>query len=523
MNATRGAIWNPDATGASLHLEMSQDLAPPPLPQPRPARHSRDVAVAVGLLAAATLANVAMDRHTTLTSEAMVYVLAVVVASYALPRVAAVVSAIAAVLCLNFFFIEPRYTLQVDAQENATALLAMLGVALVISHLAAVSRRETDSARLNERRARQLQELATDLAGSSTPLEVHVLAQRYLSRAFPGPSVASLLGSDGELHVAGDRSELRDGLLACIRGAATLGPGTGRWPGLGAWYLPLKSERHIGGAACVQNVQARDASGLDHAQAICALIGQALWRMKLSTSMHEAEEQSQWHKAQNTFLAAISHDFRTPLASIMAAASSLEMQRRKLPEPEQDRLLRSIVSEADHLATLTENTLQLVRLENAGELAFDWQSIEEIVGAVLGRVRARDVTRRIRSEVPTGLPLVKGDPVLLAQLLENLLDNALKYSADVIDLTVSRRGKHIALVVDDRGDGVAAGEELAIFEPFRRGDGCGKRGTGLGLALCRSIARAHDGDLTMVPRPGGGSSFVLRLPVEEQLPVAEAA
>lgn len=78
--------------------------------------------------------------------------------------------------------------------------------------------------------------------------------------------------------------------------------------------------------------------------------------------MHTAEEQSRWHQAQNTFLAAISHDFRTPLASIMAAASALEMQRRKLPEPEQDRLLRSIVGEAGHLATLTENTLQLVRL-----------------------------------------------------------------------------------------------------------------------------------------------------------------
>lgn len=226
---------------------------------------------------------------------------------------------------------------------------------------------------------------------------------------------------------------------------------------------------------------------------------------------------------QNTFLAAISHDFRTPLATIMAAASSLQVQRHKLPEAEQSRLLRSIVDEAGHLVTLTENTLQLVRLEKAGELVLDWQSIEEIVGAVLGRVRGRDVSHRIRSNVPAGLPLLKGDPVLLSQLLENLLDNALKYSADVIELAVTRKANRIEVAVHDRGDGIAAGEELAIFEPFRRGDRTGKRGTGLGLAVCRAIARAHGGELTRVDRAGGDSSFVLWLPVDPSQPIPQPA
>ncbi|HSW17312.1 MAG TPA: ATP-binding protein [Ramlibacter sp.] len=500
---------------------MSTDAELPALLEPPPARPRRDAAVTLGLLAAATVVNLLLERH--VTSQAMVYVLAIVLASYAVSRTAAVLGAMAAVVCLNFFFIEPRYSLQVDAQENATALLAMLGVAMVISHLAAVSRRETEAARLNERRARQLQALATELASASLPSEVHVLAQRYLGRAFQGPCVVALTAREGELHPPQDQQALQDGMLACIREASVLGPGTGRWPGLNAWYLPLKSERYIGGAACVSNAQARDVAGLEHAQAICALAGQALRRMQLAASVQVAQEQAQWHKAQNTFLAAISHDFRTPLATIMAAASALEMQRQKLPQPEQDRLLRSIVGEAGHLATLTENTLQLARLENAGALAFDWQSVEEIVGAVLGRIRARDLNRRIHAQVPALLPLIKGDPVLLTQLLENLLDNALKYSADAIDLTAANDGQHISLAVHDRGDGIAAGEELAIFEPFRRGDRSGKRGTGLGLAVCRAIARAHGGDLTRVERAGGGSSFVLRLPVERLQPAPEAA
>jgi len=497
---------------------MSPDLDRPVLLAQPPSRPRREGALSLALLATATAIALVADPYASLTSQAMLYVLAVVIASYAVSRTAAVLTAVGAVVLLNFFFITPRYTLRVDAQENVTALLAMLGLALVISHLVAVSRRETEAARLNERRARQLQELAGDLAAAATPQAALLLAQRDLRAAFAGASLVVPLGADGLLQLPDGNDALRDGLLACIREAAPLGPDTGRWPGLNAWFLPLKAQRHIGGAACIQDVSAGDLAGLEHAQAICALVGQALWRMKLAASMHAAERQSQWHQTQNTFLAAVSHDFRTPLASIMAAASSLQTQRAKLPLPDQERLLATIVEEADHLDTLTENTLQLVRLENAGELALDWQSVEEIVGAVLRRVRRRDVTRRIRSAIPRGLPLIKADPVLLAQLLENLLDNALKYTADAIDLAASYTQGCIELAVHDRGDGIAAGAEPDIFEPFRRGDRSGQRGTGLGLVVCRAIARAHGGELARLARPGGGSSFVLRLPVDPRQP-----
>ena len=491
---------------------------------PTDARKVRDAWVVCGLLAAATVVNLLLDRYVSVTSQAMIYVLAVVVASYTLGWLPSLFSAVAAVTLFNFFFIPPRYTFQVEAQENLFALFAMLAVALVISHLGTALRRETEAARMNERRARQLQELATDLAAAALPAEVHLLAQRHLSRAFPGPCVVALLDAHGNLQLQPEQeSSYRDGMLACIREAATLGPGTGRWPGLHAWYLPLRAETHTGGAACVQNVSAYDHSGREHAQAICAQAGQALWRLKLSAGMREAQEQSQWHRAQSTFLAAISHDFRTPLAAIMGAASSLQTQRDRLPAPQQERLLATILSESRHLATLTENTLQLVRLDHAGELRMDWESVEEIVGSVLARVRQRDVAHRIQSRVPAALPLIKADPVLLAQLLENLLDNALKYSAELIELEVALKNHRIELAVHDRGDGIPAGEVLAIFEPYRRGDRSGQRGAGLGLAVCRAIARAHGGELSVHARPGGGSTFMLELPVDVAQPATESA
>src|SRR6185369_2519115 len=412
-----------------------------PAPQDKQTWPGKDWAVVLGLLAAATVAGFILDRYVPLTSQAMLYVLAVVVASYRLSWVPSLFCALAAVILLNFFFVPPRFTFEVETQENLIALFTMLAVALVISHLGTALRRETEAARLNERRARELQELATELAGAAAAQDVVSTGLAAMNRAFRGPCELALLDQAGELDLPPALvSTFRDGMLRCIREAGTLGPGTGRWPGLNAWYIPLGEKGHTSGAACVQNVSSYDHSGREHAQALCTLIAQALWRLKLTESMQAAQRQSQLHQVQSTFLAAISHDLRTPLAAIMGAASSLQTQRDKLAPAEQERLVGSILSEAGYLSTLTENTLQLVRLGSSGRLNLDWVSMEEVVGAVLARVRQRDAARRIKSRVPPGLPLIKGEPVLLTQLLENLLDNALKYSSDGIELVVKHAG-----------------------------------------------------------------------------------
>ncbi|HXD40461.1 MAG TPA: DUF4118 domain-containing protein [Ramlibacter sp.] len=484
----------------------------------------RDWAVVLGLLAAATLAGFVLDRYVSLTSQAMLYVLAVVVASYRLPWVPSLFCALAAVILLNFFFVPPRFTFEVETQENLIALLTMLAVALVISHLGTALRRETEAARLNERRARELQELATELASATGPQEVLSTGLTALNRAFWGQCALALIDQAGELDLPPALvSTYRDGMLRCIREAGTLGPGTGRWPGLNAWYLPLGEKGHLSGAACVGNVSSYDHSGREHAQALCTLIAQALWRLKLTESMQAAQRESQLHQVRSTFLAAISHDLRTPLAAIVGAASSLQTQRDKLAQAEQDRLVGSILSEAGYLSTLTENTLELVRLGSSGRLNLDWVSMEEVVGAVLARVRQRDPARRIKSRVPPALPLIRADPVLLTQLLENLLDNALKYSSDGIELIVKQADHAMQVAVEDRGQGIPAGEELAIFEPYQRNDRSGQRGSGLGLAVCKAIAGAHGASLAMNRRDGGGSSFVLALPIEEHQPEREPA
>ena len=142
---------------------------------------------------------------------------------------------------------------------------------------------------------------------------------------------------------------------------------------------------------------------------------------------------------------------------------------------------------------------------------------------MLARVRQHDPARRIRSMVPEGLPLLRADAVLLAQLLSNLLDNALKYSEGEVDLVVLRHDEGLEVRVEDRGPGIPEAEREAIFRPYVRGDRSGRRGTGLGLAVCRAIAQAHDAQLLLREREGGGSSFCLRLPVEAQPAAPEIA
>ena len=467
------------------------------------------------LLTIATAAGMLLDAHVSLTSQAMVYVLAVVIAAYTLAWLPSVVCAVGAVVALNFFFVPPRWTFAVDGDENIVALLAMLFVAVSISHLAAALRRQTVTARINEARARQLQELSSTLADAGTPEEVLRLGQATLDMAFVGPNLLALQLPDGRLALPPHQTALGDGLRCCMQEAAVLGPGTGRWPGLDAWYLPLGTPGAMSGAACVQNVAAADHAGRAHAQGICALLAQTLWRLRLAASMLAAQIEADRQQIQSTFLAAISHDLRTPLAALMGAASSLQTQRDRLSPAEQDRLLASLVGEANYLSALTENTLQLVRLNNAAQpLARDWESMEEIVGTVLTRFRRSAPARKITVRLAAGLPLIRVDPVLVAQLITNLLDNAVKYSNGAIDLVVRAGPDAMQIAVKDRGTAISEDRYQAIFEPYARDDRSGQRGAGLGLALCRAIAQAHGGNLTLRQRSGGGNSFSFSLPLE---------
>lgn len=476
----------------------------------------------VGALFAASLLSWFADRHVSLTIQAMFYLVGVVAVAYRCTRTQSAATAVLSVLALNFFFVPPRGTLSVDSIEHLITLATLLGVALLISSLAAHLRKETLLARLGEQRALRLQGLAGELSVLDGELQIRDAAWVRLQEAYGAHTLLVLMRPDGSLPSVGDVA-VADALKHCVDESRALGPGTSLWPDLPTWYLPLRAGTHTLGAAALPAASA-DLAALHHAEALCALVAGAIHRARHAARALEARSQAEAQEVRNALLAAVSHDFRTPLASIIGSVSSLVEQRERLGEADRERLLARIDQEARHLVTMTENTLQWARLAGDGQpLRLDWQSIEEIIGSVRSRLRQRDLPRRLRAEVPVGLPLVRADPVLLGQLIENLVDNALKYSDGPVDIKVRQQGDELTVAVEDRGPGLTDEELATVFDTFTRGAAAqGTRGAGLGLAVCRAIAQAHGATIAARRRSGGGSSFVLGLPVTQVPQVEEA-
>jgi two-component system sensor histidine kinase KdpD len=251
-------------------------------------------------------------------------------------------------------------------------------------------------------------------------------------------------------------------------------------------------------------------------------LAQSLKRVRLAGEARKAYVQAEAESLRNSLLSAISHDLRTPLTRIMGTASALAEPNESLSPVERYELAGEIRDEARHMADLMSKILDMARL-TAGTLVLqrEWNALEEIVGSALNRLDALLRGRPVRVELPEHLPLIRVDAVLLQQVLVNLVENAAKYSlpGSSIDIAAQCAPAALRIVVADRGQGVPAEFRGRLFEKFYRGvPESAQSGVGLGLALCRAIMEAHGGGIGVEPRPGGGSLFLLTLPLEEQPP-----
>ena len=441
-------------------------------------------------------------------------------------------------------------------------LLALAALALLVLRARRLSARQ----QRRTQRADELLGLSGALSNADKPLDRAPDLQRSLNALARAPCTLLLLH---DLLPAADdmaaatllgtaHADPLAGLWLSLREGRAFGPGTGRHEQQGAWYLPMRGRRGSLGAARLVPAHGAPGSpeGLQcraHAQALCDQMGLALERAQAVRSAARMSQEAQSHKLRNTLLAAISHDYRTPLATILGAASALQEQGERLSVPQRRRLADSIVREVEQLGRLTDNTLQLARLDAPGlALRLDWESAEEIVGAVLRRFRSGGThgthgTHRthgthgtpgtadglavlpaafpaVQARVEPGLPLLRCDAVLLVQMLDNLVDNALKHgqAADAVEVLVRQIKGEIVIAVRDRGPGVPPAWRERIFEVFQRGEGAPGRGVGVGLAVCRAIARAHGGELVYRPRGHGGASFECHLPIVPAPPLEGA-
>lgn len=498
----------------------------------------RGYAGAVAALCLATMLAWAFEAiGLTETNLVLVYLLAVTAVAASFGRGPAIFASFGSVILFNFFFTSPHYTFRVHDSGYIFTFAVMLVIGLLVSALTARIRDQSIAASQRERRTEQLYELSQELSATTGHLQIATAAEKRL-RSLLNRRLAIFVPDDGgSLRPAGTGSpELT--LDPALSPAATwayehdriAGAGTDTLPAAPALCLPLSTSEGVAGVIAIE------AGGPDAllradqrrlAETFAAQVSLALARDRLTEKIHRTIAEAENEKLRSAVLSSVSHDFRTPLTTIAGASSSLLDASEDIDPGERDELLRSIYGEADRLGRLVDNLLHMTRLES-GQLApqREWNIVEDLVGSSLTRIARQLRGRKVVTRIPGDLPMIRVDGVLIEIVLSNLLDNAAKYSPGGAPLEITARtsGETVLLEVADRGSGLTAEEKARAFEKFYRGPQArqnGSHGAGLGLAICTAIAKLHGGRLGVEDRSGGGTRFVLTLPLEEQPPAIE--
>jgi two-component system sensor histidine kinase KdpD len=251
----------------------------------------------------------------------------------------------------------------------------------------------------------------------------------------------------------------------------------------------------------------------------------AIERARLAEETERARIQIETERQRNALLSSISHDLRTPLASITGAVSSLLENEQTLDSSDRHELAQLAYEEAGRLNRQISNLLDMTRLESgAVKLKKEWQSLEEVIGATLNPLTDHLADHPVHVSLPEDMPLVPFDSLLIGQVFVNLLENAAKYTppGTPIEIAAIVNKKEVTVEVADRGPGLPPGEEEHIFDKFYRASPQTAHGIGLGLTICRSIIEAHGGHVWAENRAGGGSVFRFTLPIDGNPPEVKA-
>ena len=483
----------------------------------------REGILAVAIITAATLASVLLRDTLAPTNLAMIYLAGVVAIAMLCSRWISVAASFLSVAAFDFFCVPPYLTFAVSDYQYVFTFGGMLAVALVISAQTARLREHATQAALREARTEALYRLSSRLAGETRVFEAARSAATLAEDVF-GARVVMFLPEDGKLSFSrrtSDQLPVPPSEESIARWVFDHGHKAGLrtdvYPDASALYIPLRGARETFGVLAVLPDTANRVFAPEQQQLLEVFASQTALAIERTVSQR-AEEETRLHmqteQMRSSLLSAVSHDLRTPLASITGAASTLRSQGDRLPPGTKLELLQSISDESDRLSRLVGNLLDMTRFESGGvELRRDLYPPEEIIGTVLQRMEPQLEGRAVSTDLADNLPMVFVDDVLLGQVLWNLLENAAKYTpaGSPLELAAFEEEGAVIIEVRDRGPGVPPGEEERIFEKFYRGKSDNVRGAGLGLPICRAIVQAHRGTIQALPREGGGAIFRIRL------------
>ncbi|WP_318654530.1 sensor histidine kinase KdpD [Pseudomonas protegens] len=449
----------------------------------------------------------------------MLFLLTVVLVALRYGRGPGVWAAMLAVLCFDFFFVQPVWSFTVNDTQYFFTFALMLGIALITGQLTARLRHEARTAAAGERRATSLAGLARELSAALTEEQICAVALRTFSGVFEARVGLALPDAENRVRALSANGLAIDESIAqwAYDHDQPAGRGTDTLAAAKGCYLPLKAPMRVRG---VLVLEAEDAERLNEPEeqrlleACMSQLAIALERVHYVEVAQSTVLQMEGERMRNTLLAAISHDLRTPLTTIIGAADAA------LPHAAQGplkHLLAGIHDQASSMQRLIENLLDMARMQERGvRLNRQWNSLEEIVGSALRQLREPLAGHQLRVAMAPQLPLVEVDALLLERVLVNLLDNAAKYTpaGTLVQISARQVDQQIILQVSDSGPGCPRGSSPAsLFEAFSRGQQeSAVAGIGLGLALAKRIVEAHGGRIEAQPHADAGLSFVITLP-----------
>ena len=447
-----------------------------------------------------------------LPNMAVMLVLAAVLSSVCWPLGLTLVSSAASVIALNYFYVPPIHTFTVDLRQHAVLLVTITAVTWLISILLKRQQLLADKEHQQSLRSAELVDWQTFLRDTSSREAIAARLADWL-KAHQLVDAVTVFTESYDADPPVQSAQLREGIKTALRYQQALGPGTGRYEDNDTCFVPLRGQQQAFGVLCLP--QASSLRGapllLNHIQAVCDHIG--LWLDRSASARREsaAAEAAQLQQIRSTFLSSIAHDQRTPLASIMSAASTIQNNFQELSADATLSLVDIIYREAMQISRLTDNTLSLARLSGPGvQIQMQYESVEDILGSVFQRLRHNEAGARPAMRCDPDLPLLPCNAVLVEQVLMNLLDNAFKHSGapDTVEVTVFASDGDIVLQVADRGRGMAS-PAVASTDSLPAD---AARGLGIGLQLCHTAVASHGGTLAFRPNTPQGLLVEVRLP-----------
>lgn len=500
----------------------------------RPDRRSRLDPVSYGastvMVLGALLAGLALQRTLGVSNVALVFLTAVLASSVLYGLWPGLFAALVSVLAYNFFFLPPLYSFTIAAPENVLALFIYAVIAVIASNLTANVRAQAMVARQRAKMTEDLYLFSRKLAGVIQLDDLlwataHQIAQMLKLRVVlllpEGESVSVRAGFPPE-------DLLDDADIAAAKWtwqhAQAAGRGADTLPGAKRLFLPMKTGRGTVGVIGLDKDAAGPLLSPDQRRLLDALSDQAalaIERINLVEDVDRTRLAAETERLRNALLTSISHDLRTPLASILGSATTLRTYRKSLDEAAQDELIGMIKEEAERLNRFIANLLDMTRLESgAVQSRGEPVDLSDVVGSALHRAAAVLAQHKTELSVEPDLPMARADPVLLEQVLFNLLDNAAKYTPAGTTIRVAACGDagRIVLQISDDGPGLPNEAHERIFDKFYRAEAGDRQraGTGLGLAIARGFVEAMGGTITAGNRSdGAGAVFTITLPALE--------